>query len=210
MASSRFCRSSSRSSCSSSSCGPAARPRAGLPATRSVAQLQVRSTPRRRDTRWQPLRGPAVLRMRSVRQTGRGSRPRVPVVEGQSHDRQQRPGSLQEPQPVEIDPHTTAVVRPVPRTPTPEVLPRRRSRPCLCGDVYARQDCSRRLDGSQEARQSRRPTRSAKASSASMTSWAIHVRLRCPPPARLRMPASSSCSIARWAAESATPVAASA
>lgn len=83
---------------------------------------------------------------------GRGSRPRVPVVEGRSHDSPQRPSALQEPQPIEIEPHTTVVVRPVPRTPTPEVLPRRRGRPCLCGDVYARQGCARRLDGSQEAR----------------------------------------------------------
>ncbi len=37
---------------------------------------------RRPDTRWQPLRGPAVLRMGSVRQTGRGSRPRVYARQG--------------------------------------------------------------------------------------------------------------------------------
>ena len=104
----------------------------------------------------------------------------------------------------------TVVVRPVARTPTPEVLLRRRDRPSLCGDDAVRQDCTRRLDGSQKGCQPRRPTRSAKASSASMTSWAIHARLRRPPPARLTMPASSSCSTARWAAESATPVTASA
>lgn len=54
--------------------------------------------------------------------------------------------------------------------------------------------------------QLRRPARSANRSSASITSGAVHTRLRRAAPARTRMPASSSCSTARCAAESATPV----
>ena len=110
---------------------------------RPVARVQVRGTARRAIDGRRPMRSADPAGMGPLPPARRGGRPHLPLVEGGRDRCQQRSGALQGSQSIEIEPHTTVVVRPVARTPTPEVLPRRRDRASLCGDDAVRQDCTR-------------------------------------------------------------------